>query len=503
MRSILEKLFPSLGKKTAFAFIIVFFVAGGSFVYFAHRTGYTMLEKGAQTQAHGVAEFGKAILEYVMLRGQNGQLQAVLERVVASNQASDILILKQDGTIALGAKSVENYEKLPIDRFTVLPQYPGEKFLFMNEGNSSYEYVITPIVKKHDCYTCHKEPDTTKGYLAVKISMDDVRGIALEHRTVNILMTVITFVGLGGVLFIALLFLVIRPVSKLQKQIMQIEKQLEQFARGEEVKFSELEVPRQQDEIAGVMRSFNSLIRRLNETNAQVHELHQIRLEHADRLASAGEMAAGIAHEIKNPIAGVLGALQVFDSETPHDNDRKEIIAEMISQLERVDHTVNDLLSYARPTLPVFEQADVNELIKKTISLLSQQIKHKQIAITTYSTLGEMKIQADRKQIQQVIWNIMLNAVQAIDYKGTVMIDVMETDIALCITIKDSGKGITSDQLANVFQPFFTSKHKGTGLGMTISKRIIEQHHGSIGIDSQVGKGTTVTISLPIHQHQK
>ena len=500
MRKFLEKLFPSLGKKVAFAFIITFFVAGSTFVYFAHQTGYIMLEKGAQTKAHSIAEFGKAILEDIMMSGKSAQLHSVLERIVASNQASDILILNQNGTIALGAKHKEEIEKLPLERFSVIPQYPDDKFLFVNEGGSLFEYVITPIIKQPGCYRCHTEPEATKGFLAVKLSMDDVRGVALEHRTVNILMTAITFAGLGGVLFTALLFLVIRPVRKLQDQIKQVETQLKQFERGGEVIFSELAIPNQQDEISIVMKSFNNLIRRLNEANAKVHELHHSRMEHADRLASAGEMAAGIAHEIKNPIAGVLGALQVFDDETPANHDRKEIFTEMIAQLERVNHAINDLLSYARPTPPVFEQSNLNDLIKRTISLLSQQIKQKRVEISTDFIRDEIKIAADKKQLQQVIWNILLNAVQAIEQEGKVNISLVDENSSILIQVIDTGKGITLEQLSHVFQPFYTTKHKGTGLGMTISKRIVEQHRGTITINSTSGKGTIVTIMLPKEQ---
>ena len=494
MRKYLEKLFPSLGKKVAFAFIITFFVAGSTFVYFAHQTGFIMLQKGAQTKAHSIAEFGKAFLEDIMMSGKSDQLHSVLERIVAANQASDILILNTDGTIALGAKQKEEIEKLPLERFIAIPQYPGDKFLFVNEGGSLFEYVMTPIIKRPPCYRCHTDPDSTRGFLAVKLSMDDVRSVALEHRTINILMTAITFAGLGGVLFTALLFLVIRPVKKLHKQITQVEKQLEQFERGGKVTFSELEIPRSSDEITVAMKSFNNLIRRLNAANANLNELHQSQMEHADRLASTGEMAAGIAHEIKNPIAGVLGALQVFDDETPANHDRKEIYAEMIAQLERVNHAVNDLLTYARPTPPVFEQSNLNDLIKRTISLLSQQIKQKKIVISTSFDSDSINLLADKKLLQQVFWNILLNAVQAIEKEGEILVSVVEVNTMVKIQVQDTGKGITQEELVHVFQPFYTTKHKGTGLGMTISKRIIEQHQGTITLYGEPGKGTTVTI---------
>jgi len=500
MRKFLEKLFPSLGKKIAFAVSIVFFIAGGAFVYFAHRTGYSMLEKGAQAKAHGVVEFGRSIIEYAMLEGRNNQLQAILDRAVTSNQADDILILDRDGRVILRARTDHQNEILPLGQFSNVPDFPGEKFLFVKENNSLYEYFITPIIKRPDCFRCHTEPDTTKGFLAVKISMDDIRSVALQHRTTNILMTILVFTGLGGVILVTLLFLVIRPVRKLRNQIIQVEKQLDHFEQGEKVRFDELTVPQSQDEIAGLLRAFNKLIRRLNEAHAKLYTVHNNQLEQADRLATAGEMAASMAHEIKNPITGVLGALQVFDGETADDDPRKEILAEMMVQLDRVNQAVNDLLSYARPALPIFEDISLNDLIQRSISLLFQQTKKKQIVFQTQLSTMEVVISADKKQIQQVIWNIMLNAIQAMETGGTLSISTYLVDSLITIQISDAGKGIPPDQLDQVFKPFYTTKHKGTGLGMTISRRIVEQHNGKIEITSEVGKGTIVTISLPSKQ---
>ncbi|MBI4811463.1 MAG: HAMP domain-containing protein [Ignavibacteriales bacterium] len=296
------------------------------------------------------------------------------------------------------------------------------------------------------------------------------------------------------------MLLITRPVKKLNSQMINVEKQIKRYEEGEQVQFSELDNPQSRDEVANLIIAFNKLIQRLNIAHVKLHEMHQSYLEHADRLATTGEMAASMAHEIKNPIAGVLGALQVFDSETPKEDDRKEIIAEMISQLDRVNNAVNDLLCYARPTAPLFEEVSVNELINKTSTLLSRQFRHKKIQVQTQLPAHQLIITADKKQIQQVLWNIILNAVQSMDVEGNLRISLIPEDSIIKIQISDTGKGIPPAQLNQVFKPFFTTKHKGTGLGMTISKRIIEQHKGKIQIDIAVGKGTIITLSLPLKQ---
>jgi len=502
MKSILEKLFPSLGKKIAFAVILVFLIVGGVFVYIAHQTGYTMLRKQAQSKAVGVAEFGKSILEYIMLSGKNEQLQAALERAIKSGEATDILILNENGKVIISANKENLPEKIPLESFYENPQYSNYKFLSINENDSLYEFVATPIINKPECRGCHQNIGETHGYLAVMISMNNLREASLEHRRFNIIMTIVTLVGLGSVLYLALTFLIIRPVKELNKQIINTQEEIERYEKGERVQFMEIARSKSHDEVANLRNAFNDLIHRLNIAHTKLHELHQMQLEHADRLATAGEMAASMAHEIKNPIAGVLGALQIFDSETPQKDERKEVIAEMITQLERVNNALNDLLYFARPTPPFFENVLVDDLIKKTCSLLAQQTKNKNIQILKKLSGDNLYISADKKQIQQVLWNIMLNAVQAMERGGTLSILLTSQESMVKIQITDTGKGMYPEQLEQVFKPFFTTKHKGTGLGMTISKRIIEQHNGKIYIDSIFGKGTTVTILLPIILHQ-
>lgn len=494
---LLERLFPSLTAKIIVAMCVVFLIAASLFAFFASLTGNRMLEKGAQAQAHGVAEFGKAILEHIMLQGENEQLRSALERIVTSNHATDVMILNENGEIVLRASSEENVEKLPIDRFVELPEYPGEKFLSLNQDDKIYEYIITPIDKRADCYTCHAGPDSTKGFFGVKISMSDVRSVAMGHRTANIIMTVIIFVGLGGALFAILMVVVLRPVKKLQTRITDIDLQIDRYERGEKVQFTELAVTERKDELTMVLRAFNRLMHRLNEANEKNHELHKLQMEHADRLATTGEMAAGIAHEIKNPVAGVLGALQVFEGEAGHSDERRNIISEMKIQLERVNYAVNDLLSYARPVNPEFKEFDVADVIKRTVSLLAPHAKEPKAKLEMVLPEGKLVLNADKKQVQQILWNIILNGLQALNKEGAVSVSAGEKENSVEIIVKDNGRGIPPEHLNCVFQPFFTTKHKGTGLGMTITKRIIEQHGGTISIQSEPGKGTAVSISLP------
>ena len=495
----LERVFPSLAKKIALAVTVVSLIAGTAFVYFAQRTGYAMLEQQAQAKAHGVTDLLRAMLERVMMEGKSDQLQQALSSATAYPDIIDASILRTDGTVAVTAKAGGKHGRFPLEELREIPGTGGERFMSVRERDSLFEYVVTPILKKPECNRCHKEAEPLRGYFAMKIAMDDVRALALQHRTVNIVMTVLTFGGLGVIIFLAVSFLVIRPLGRLHSHVRRIEGGMGQLESGEKTRFPLLPERESTDEIGDLCRDFNNLVKGLNAANDKLFESHQAQLEQADRLATTGEMAASIAHEIKNPVAGVLGALQVFDGETSGDDPRKEIIAEMVVQLQRINHAVDDLLRYARPVPPHFEEADLNDLIQKTVSLLSSQVNGKAISIVQQLSADPPMLSADKKQLQQVIWNLILNGIQAIESAGTVSVRTSRGDSSVQLAISDTGKGISPEHIERIFKPFFTTKHKGTGLGMTITRRIIEQHDGTIAIQSTPGKGTTVSVTLPNH----
>ncbi len=499
----LTRLFSSLAKKIFFAVGAALTISGGIFVYVAHHTGYMMLETQVREKAHDVATVSEAVLATAMTEEKHEHLREFLQALNASHQFADVFILRRDGTVYCSTDTLQQEKNLSPDQFGDTVQESSERFISRTERGSTYEYIVMPIVKYPTCYRCHTLPEPNRGYLTVKLSMDEVRATALEHRATNILMIIGTFFGVGGVIIITLLFVIVRPMRSIHRQIKNLEGELESVERGEQRQFSQLQVPSSKDEITDVIFAFNTLTRRLNEVYKKLNELHQGELEHADRLASAGEMAASVAHEIRNPVAGVLGALQVFESEVPEGDERKEILKEMKQQLDRVNQAVSDLLSYARPTPPVYEEFSINEVIQKTVSLLARQLRGRQIDIQLRLSDKKSIVSADRKQVQQVLWNVILNALQAMDVSGTLIITSSPEYSFVKISVSDTGRGISQDLADRVFEPFFTTKHKGTGLGMTISKRIIEQHRGSISFVSRVDQGTTVTLVMPLHEEGK
>ena len=497
---------PRIATKTMTAVAATILLAASAFVYVANRTGSQLFTQQVQAKAHGISEFGIGLLEHAMLEGEQGHVDDILRVGIRSKEASELFILRTDGTMAFSSDTSDRSKALPIGEFVGSPYWPDAKFFNREENGTLYEYIINPIEKKAQCGRCHVNSEALRGFFGVKISMSDLAASADQHRTTNIVMTAISFLGIGIVVFVTLYLFVTRPLSRLQTQISAATNQLQLLEEGKQHSVSPLEQPRNNDEVGSVVSAFNRLVRTLNEAYDRLRTLHQIELQQADRLTAAGEMAASIAHEIRNPMAGILGALQVLHAEMPEQNSRKEILKEMISQMERMNDSLNDLLSYTKPTPPVFSDANVNDIIERTLTLATAKTETNLVRIERQYDRTIPLISVDPKLLQQLFWNIIVNAVQSMNTAGTLTIktwcsngSVHEHPGSVHIAIRDTGKGIPASELDKIFKPFHTTKHKGTGLGLAVSKQIVEQHHGSIAVESLPDHGTTVSIALPIH----
>ncbi len=499
MHAFLLRLFPSLAKKVALAVVLGSLIAWGTFVFFARHTGYQILENQSQIKARGLARLVSEILRHAGERGGVGDLGDVLKHTIVSSDIRNAVLLAQDGTVAWSARPPDTTVLRLLQEIRERKSGLADNYVRYSVNDSDFALIVEPLRIAPADSTRQPQPQ----YVALDISMADVRATAIEHRTTNIVLTIVIFSGLGIFLYVLLSILVIRPMRRLRGNIAHVESAIDRFEYTEKTELPSLAVPGYRDEIDELYRVLNRLIERINIANERLTEMHQTELEHADRLATVGEMAAGMAHEIKNPVAGVLGALQVFQGEAGVTADRKEILAEMMNQLERVTHAVNDLLQYARPTPPHFEMCDLHEIIDRTIGLLTRQFRSNGVAAKREFSSGPITLPADRKQLQQVIWNLLLNAFQAIEGSGSVSVRTSAEGESVSISIADTGKGISSGEMENIFKPFFTTKHKGTGLGMTISRRIVEQHRGTISVTSDAGKGTLVTIILPCRQEKE
>lgn len=222
--------------------------------------------------------------------------------------------------------------------------------------------------------------------------------------------------------------------------------------------------------------------------------------QRANQMALVGQMAAGLAHEIKNPLAGIKVSLDVLADELDLHEEDKELFARIINEINRMEKLLKSLLSYARPPEPQFDQIDINPLLENSLKNAAVATASKtdiRINIERDFAADLPRVEVDSAQIQQVFLNILLNAVDAMETDGTISaMTRMRDQDTISIEITDTGKGISEAALEKIFNPFFTTKSKGTGLGLSICKRLVEQNGGSIEVFSKPDSGTSFIINL-------
>jgi two-component system, NtrC family, sensor histidine kinase PilS len=219
-----------------------------------------------------------------------------------------------------------------------------------------------------------------------------------------------------------------------------------------------------------------------------------------DRLAALGRAAAAIAHEIRNPLASMRGAVQVLGSEAGLSEDGAQLVNIVLRESDRIDRIISDFLMYARPRQPELERVDLNEILEETLTLLrfSAEIDGERHRLVGRPHSSPAFVHADAGQLRQVFWNLARNAIKAMPEGGTFAIAITPSAdrSQIAIAISDTGVGMTEEQAERIFEPFSSYSAGGTGLGMSIVYHIVNEHRGKIEIQSEVGVGTTVTIRL-------
>ena len=236
-------------------------------------------------------------------------------------------------------------------------------------------------------------------------------------------------------------------------------------------------------------RSFTGILHDLSDRVELEHKLTEQK-----SLAKLGEMAAVVAHEVKNPIAGIRGALQVITSRMPAEQRDRGILLDIITRLDALDRIVKDMLMFARPRALRKEPIVLDALVRDTASMIERDASMEHLEI---STKGSARVTADRELLQVVLQNILMNAAQAMDGRGRIDVAITERDGSCTVAVADQGPGMPEEVRAKAFEAFFTTKHRGTGLGLPIARRVVEAHGGTIQIDLPDAGGTRISVALP------
>jgi len=315
-------------------------------------------------------------------------------------------------------------------------------------------------------------------------------GLASTERHTVLVVASFGAVAVCAALFIVLALLIQRPMIELQEKIAGV-------GRGElnvEVGFAN-----RRDEIGDFGRNFNRMVRQLRESRDEIHHLHETQMSRAEHLATMGELAAGLAHEIRNPLSGIAGVIEIVGRDLPANSPAKAVVKEVRGEVMQINRIISDLLDCARPRTPEIRRSDLVATAEHAVMFARQQALSKAIDLQFQAPDAPLEVEHDSNQVNQVLLNLLLNSIQAIEGTGVIVVEC-GSDLGFAkVSITDSGQGISPEHLPNIFRPFYTTKGKGTGLGLSLAKRIVEEHGGHIEVSSAVGKGSKFEIFLPLH----
>jgi len=291
-----------------------------------------------------------------------------------------------------------------------------------------------------------------------------------------------------GVSIGALAYFIQRPMVELQ----------EKFALVSEGDLNvSVSFSKRNDEIGDLGRNFNHMMQQLRESREEIETLHRTQMSRAEHLATLGELATGLAHEIRNPLAGIAGVIEIIGRDLPSTSPARAVLKDVRLEVAQINRILTDLLETARPHPPHMILSNLNTTVEHAVMLARQQVLSKPIRIDLQKADALPEVEHDSDQIHQVLLNLLLNAVQAMDGGGTIQVQIGSRDDFASVTVTDAGRGIPEHQLSHIFRPFFTTKGNGTGLGLSLARRIAEEHHGRIEVSSVVGKGSRFEVLIP------
>jgi len=410
-----------------------------------------------------------------------------------------INVFKPDGTIMASTRDEELNTKIADVDFFRSNQYFIRDEVFQGptgrRENERIYYFNSPIRNKPECFRCHPSHEKIIGVLTVANSLKDMDQEIFRAKVDAVILSILTIVSLSLVLGLLFLKFVETPITKLTETMWRVEKG-DLNARAKVAGTNEM---------GRLAENLNTMIEKLDAAKKEAEKYHQALFQRADRMASVGELASGMAHEIRNPLAGIQGAIQILADGFPEGDSRRQVTDEIQKQIHKLERLVKDLLNYAKPALPNTLLTDVNELIDKVLSFfMAQRGRPGDFRIEKDFFSPIPKTMIDPNSMEQAFLNIVLNAQKAMPKGGTFTVSTRWNPQGdngkgeVQILFKDTGVGIPSENLPRIFNPFFSTRSDGTGLGLSITKNILEQHGGSIAVESQVNQGTTFIITLPV-----
>lgn len=483
----------------------------------------------------GADQLSKSITSatwHAMLADHREAAYQIMQTIALKQGIKRIRIFNKEGRVMFSTMAGDEVQ---VDKFAeacylchasaqplVRVDVPSRARIFSGPDGERQLAMVTPIYNEPACSqaVCHAHPSdlTVLGVLDVSLDLAPVdrEMTAAEVRMVAVTAIHIVLIALFIIFFTR--YFVSKPIQKLIEGTRAVS--MMQLDRPIEIESSE--------ELAELARSFNLMRERLQAAISKTNEFaqsleskvaertEQLKVAHqkllqSDRLASLGQLSASVAHEINNPLSGVLNLSMLMQRILTDDGippnrlpEFRKYLGQVVNETSRVGRIVSDLLAFSRRSKPQSTRADLNGIVRSTLSLLSHKLKLNNVEVELQLAEDLPPVRCDSSQMQQVVINLVMNAAEATQSRERGLVGIStkfkKENGKVILEIKDNGEGIPPENLAKIFDPFFTTKGegKGVGLGLSVVYGIVEAHGGDIEVKSQVGEGTTFIVTLPL-----
>lgn len=424
-----------------------------------------------------------------MIEGRGTEFKQLIRSLYASD-INSIILFSPDGSLIVSSDPTDDAET--ISKITDIPKDLKSPTITSHEEEGHLVYAMSmPLFNERPCQKCHEGKDEVLSILRVEVVMDSLFESVRSSRENTLFSYAFTFM----ILLAAICFITSRMVTEPLKGIVETVRKVE--AGDLRARF----VYDKKDEIGELARGLNSMLDELSNAWGEVERCHVESIQRVEKMASIGELASAIAHEIKNPLAGISGAIQVFAEDFTEEDPRKGIINEVLSEIDRLDKAVKDLLIFAKPPEAHKIRTSIVPVVERSIRYIEPIAKKSGVEVTFLHGDSELhETDVDPDQMQQVFLNIMINAVHSMPGGGKLMIssNFRSDDGHIVVSFSDTGEGISPEELKNMFKPFFSTRHIGTGLGLAIGKSLAEKNDARMAVQSALGIGTTIMVILPV-----
>ena len=524
MESLNVRLWNRLGIKLAAAITLVSVVTLGLFLTMTLRSQRRHLLEQARHAAATVSDTVTNSLEHDMLQDRRDDAYRIMSAISQQEHIARLRVFDRNGEVRWSKDASEIGHRPDIRMEACEPCHGSPRStptLTLNERTRIYEHkgrrllgAITPIYNQPSCAnaSCHVHPASQRvlGIVELGLELRDIEAEMNKLDRTTMGLSALAALLLASVTYMFVRHLVVRPVKEMVKETRRLARG---EARGVAVRGS--------GEIAALAMAFNQMENAMDSARTERDELlatleaqvrdrtaalerAQDKLVQTEKLSSLGKLSASIAHEINNPLAGILTyaklLIRTLKEGVPDETGRKRLLANLglvERETQRCSAIVRNLLDFARERPMKLVDVDLNAVIDEALFLISNQVALQNVRLDR-DLQPIPPVQADFGQVRQAMVNILVNACDAMPKGGTLRVATRLVEGRAEIRVSDTGIGIAKDKLSKVFDPFFTTKEKGTGLGLSVVYGIVQRHSGTLAIDSEPGKGTTVSIALPL-----